>query len=312
MDNGITENEERTMEKGITVKGKLTNEELQALNAEPGRIEVLEFDPEALAKQAAFRLDRHDRFLKVFYAELDISCIDMFAGKARWNWQACNRAINVFGITVKVLSQAGKPYYKDKFEDTEWKYYIFCHHAEASYELSDGRVLAVTVPGYFSTRDPFFGKAHGGFKPIEVVDVQDVIRASATEARKKAVFALLGLGEPTKDDLKKLGVKVDIINTIEFKTTTITGEGAKNAQSKSQPQPPEKTPTRSPNLITEAQAKNIFKKLKDTPFTVGEFMIYLRDEHKLEQDADGKIAHKITKKQYDLILVWLDENKKDE
>jgi len=285
----------------------MENQELTVIEPEQITTEVIKFDPGELAKQAAFRLDRHSRFLKVFYSHLDPSCIDTFAGKARWNWRACNQAINVFGITVKIMSQNDKPYYKDEFEDAEGKYYIFCHHAEASYTLPDGRILAVTVPGYFSTRDPFFGKARGAFKSIEEVDVQDVIRASATEARKKAVFALLGLGEPTKDDLKKLGVKVDIINTIEFNTA----EGKGNAtQPAAQPKPPAK-PKPASKFITPQQAAKMFTMLKLTPFTLDEFIFYLKDKHGLDPDADGKIAHKITKKQYDLILVWLEENKKE-
>jgi len=272
---------------------------------EPEQTEVIEFDPGALAKQAAYRLDRHNRFLKVFYGYLDPTCIDTFAGKARWNWRACNQAINVFGISVKIISQNDKPYYKDEFEDEEGKYYIFCHHAEASYTLPDGRVLAVTVPGYFSTRDPFFGKAHGSFKAIEAVDIQDVIRASATEARKKAVFALLGLGEPTKDDLKKLGVKVDIINTVEFNTK----EGSDNAQSKSQPKP--SAPPKTKNLITEKQGKKIYAMLQNTPFTADEFKVYLNNTHGLEPDADGRVSHKIKPAMLDAIYIWLEDNKKE-
>ena len=282
--------------------------ETEIMETEQPQTELAKFDPKELAERAALRLDQHSKFLKVFYSYLDPTCIDFFGDednkKARWNWRACNQAINVFGITVKIIAQDGKPYYKDEFEDGEGKYYIFCHHAEASVELPDGRILAVKMPGYFSTRDQFFGKAYGKVRAIEAVDIQDVIRASATEARKKAVFALLGLGEPTKEDLQKLGVKVDIINTVEF------SGGTNNAQAQPKSQP-SATSAPSSNLITEKQQKKIYAMLKQTNFTVDEFKFYLSKYHQLEPDADGKVTHKIRKDQLQEIFAWLDENKKE-
>lgn len=263
---------------------------------------ISDLDPVEMANRAAVRLEQHNRFLQVFYSYLDPTCIDFFnvsgTKKARWNWKACNQAINVFGITVEIVSQDGKPHSTEVFEDEIGKYYIFCHLAKASVMTPSGLPISVTMPGYFSTRDLFFGRAHGQTKSIEEVDVQDVIRASATEARKKAVFALLGLGEPTEDDLKKLGVKVDIINTVEFDTP-------KTERAKTAGRPPQDT-------ITMPQQRKVYAMLTASKLDKDEFANWCKIELNIKPDAKGKFVYKIKKADAEKVFTYLEKMKKDD
>ena len=92
---------------------------------------------------------------------------------------------------------------KTNAEDDTGKYYIY--EAYGRYTLPTGEVIEQS--GMFSSRDKFFGKRSGEFKPTSEVDERYIRQAAQTECFKKCIFTALGYGELSGEEATKAGAK---------------------------------------------------------------------------------------------------------
>ncbi len=262
-------------------------------------------DPAQLAAMAAaHRIEMHSRIMRVFASQIDTNCFDDIGGHVRFNWRACRKAINVFGINLTI--DALEPW-REKDEDGE--YTIYRHKAVASATAPDGKTVSVEGLGYFSTRDKFFGRQDGKSKPLKDVDTEQVLRASATEAKKKAVFDLIGLGEPTKEELSAIGVGVDVINTVKFKTAG-GSHGLPPAQAvagQQEPPPVTASPEDTGEFINTKQAGLVYAKWKESGLTEDDFRAWLKENCGVTSRAK-RFTPYIKRDDMDTVLAYLNEN----
>jgi len=79
------------------------------------------------------------------------------------------------------------------------------------------RGRTVRVYGRASSRDKFFGKAHGEFKQIIDVDEGNIRMAARRGAMKEGVKVLFGLHHMDPNELAKLGVRLEHATNVKFK-----------------------------------------------------------------------------------------------
>lgn len=109
---------------------------------------------------------------------------------------------------------------KENLDDEQGKFILFTCYGKARFmgkEIDD--------IGTCSTRDDFFGRAHGKIKDIEEVDIESVKKKSVTNFQNRILKKILGLSF-TWDDLKSAGLDISRIKSIEYKKT-VTEEDKK-------------------------------------------------------------------------------------
>lgn len=76
----------------------------------------------------------------------------------------------------------------------------------------------ITTYGKASTRDPWFRKAHGNIKPLESIDMNNVVQKAITNGLNKALKALCGITNLTWDDLREAGIVQGEVSKVDYKT----------------------------------------------------------------------------------------------
>ena len=129
---------------------------------------------------------------------------DKFDGTIRRNINYAKKVFRIVGGSWSWLKDdQGRPMVvRLDYEDSQGKYYVY--EASGCYTLPNGESIEGT--GMFSSRDKFFGRKSGEFKPVEDVDERSVRQAAQTECFKKCIFTALGYGEATEAELAKCGV----------------------------------------------------------------------------------------------------------
>lgn len=102
---------------------------------------------------------------------------------------------------------------KETWEDEIGKAYRWEFECDAVY-----RGQTIRVYGRASSRDKFFGKSHGEFKPLSNVDEGNVKIAARRAAMKEGVKALFGLHSMNPVELKQHGVILENAGGYSFKS----------------------------------------------------------------------------------------------
>lgn len=89
------------------------------------------------------------------------------------------------------------------------------------------RGRTVRVYGRASSRDKFFGKAHGKFKQVIDVDEGDIRMAARRGAMKEGVKVLFGLHHMDPAELSKVGVRLEHASNVKFQTQEAKSEETK-------------------------------------------------------------------------------------
>jgi hypothetical protein len=135
------------------------------------------------------------------------------------NAAACERFAAACGVQERNWKGPVKEWSEDR------KHYTYNYEAEFSI---GGRWQKAI--GQAGTRDVFFTKAYGGFKPMEDVREDHIKNAAFRNCRKNGVRALLGLRSVPIPYLEKLGFKATSIRHANFKEN----EKATSAQARAE------------------------------------------------------------------------------
>jgi hypothetical protein len=87
----------------------------------------------------------------------------------------------------------------------------------------------VRVYGRASSRDKFFGKAHGEYKALADVDEGNIRQAARRGAMKEGVKVLFGMHHMDPVELEKFGVKMERASGVSFKSAETKAEEAQTA-----------------------------------------------------------------------------------
>lgn len=159
---------------------------------------------EIILRTAEKRLAILDARRKLVLREFDVTDVAALGDKLSKNKFAAEKLIGIFGGTFELLKDNdGKPImdvqtFPNDPDVGEVKIFTFF----GRYTRPDG--VMIEQMGSFSTKDPFFAKAHGEWKSIGEIEITSVMVAAQTEAFKKAVFRGCGLGDWSEADKKEL------------------------------------------------------------------------------------------------------------
>jgi hypothetical protein len=142
--------------------------------------------------------------------------------KAEIGFAGANRIGSTLGISFKNWNAE-----KIKESDDKGEYYRWEFTCDASFRNTEIRVY-----GRASSRDKFFGKAHGEYKALSDIKEDDIKCAAMRAAKKEGVRDLLGLHHMDPEFLTKYGVSLSGAGGHSFKgketqaaeTNTVTVE----------------------------------------------------------------------------------------
>jgi hypothetical protein len=159
--------------------------------------EMVTFDkPEDVISIAQKRVKWMDELVSMSLARLRPGDIVSLEGRPYIVADGCYKIARLFGLKIKY---AGIPQ-KVEAQDKKGAYFYFIHAATVSLPNA---MDSVDVIGNCSSRDPFFGKADGVWRPLEDVDVLDIMQKAQTNTDRKGIAKLLGLNNITWDDVAK-------------------------------------------------------------------------------------------------------------
>jgi hypothetical protein len=146
------------------------------------------------------RLRIYEARRRLVLAEFGVEDVALLGDKLSKNKYAAEKLINIFGGTFELLKdENGKPFCDIQIftgDPDVGEYRIYTYYGR--YTRPDG--IIVEQAGSFSTKDVFFAKATGVWKPMSEINVVDIMVAAQTEAFKKSVFRGVGLGDWTEAD----------------------------------------------------------------------------------------------------------------
>lgn len=135
-------------------------------------------------------------------------------GKPYLQGTGAEKAARRFGIRIYDVEVE-----KEVHEDDGGKYYVYTVMGKASFSARD----TIEAMGTCSSRDKFFGKKGGEYKPLQDVDLPNIKKKAYTNFTVNAVTRLLGLRGLTWEELAKFGI------TPKGKTTINYDKGANQA-----------------------------------------------------------------------------------
>jgi len=111
-----------------------------------------------------------------------------------------------FGINIKDVS-----YETLRLNDKKGEYILIIAKGVASWRGNE-----VAEVGTASTRDQFFAKSKGVEKPLEEIDLNDIIKKAVTNLHNRLIKKILGLYF-SWDDLRNAGLNIEKIKKVEYK-----------------------------------------------------------------------------------------------
>jgi len=158
--------------------------------------EVVSFEkPEDVIEIAQKRIKWMDELISMSLARLRPGDVVSLEGRPYIVSDGCYKIARLFGLKIKYT---GLPQ-KVEAQDKKGTYFYFVHAATVSLPNGD----SIDVIGNCSSRDPFFGKVEGNWRPLEDVDVLDIMQKAQTNTDRKGIAKLLGLNNITWDDVAK-------------------------------------------------------------------------------------------------------------
>jgi len=115
---------------------------------------------------------------------------------------------------------------REDLDDENGRYYVYTTIGKASFAHNPEE--SIEAVGTCSSRDKFFGRAHGQNKAVQDVDITNIRKKSYTNFMGNAITRLLGIRNLTWEDLQRYGV------TKNGKASVSYDKGASKAQASKQ------------------------------------------------------------------------------
>jgi len=198
------------------------NEHVEVLVQQPGAVTKT---AEEIGKELERRFELQDRILATMCKYIDPQVdLVMIEGNPAKTSNFAHKLYRIVGGTFEYVKDVqGHPMVsRMDHSDNEGAYYVY--EAFGRYQAPYGDGGWFEASGAWSSRQKFFGRVDGSFKPVEQVDEQNVRQAALTECFKKCIFGALGIGALQADKLKELGVDTTNIRGYTFKKGTKGGD----------------------------------------------------------------------------------------
>lgn len=182
----------------------LTQDRIQAIIDMAERTEAL---GNALDKIRKFILARALPGDFVVFREIDKQTGEAKEGRVELIGAGSDRIATALGISFKNWSDEKVSWTDKKGSAYTWRYYCDVHWAGRIWEKVEGRA---------SSRDLFFGYAHGNYKPLEDIKEGDIRAAARHNCSKEGIKLILGLRGIPESACQGLGLDPSKIRAVEF------------------------------------------------------------------------------------------------
>ena len=146
-------------------------------------------------------------------------------GKPYLMGSGAEKVARLFGVKIKSVQSR-----KIDSEDEKGKFYFY--ETTGIAELPGG-FDAIEALGTCSSKDVFFAKSHGEWKPLSEIDETNIMKASYTNFLANAITRLLGLRNLTWEQLAQANIHKDNVAKIERNVKKEVSEEGKDLRTKS-------------------------------------------------------------------------------
>jgi len=194
-------------------------------------------------------------------------------GRPYLTGSGAEKIARLFGIKLHSIESK-----KIESRDEKGPFYFYQYTGVA--ELPGG-IDSIEAVGTCSSKDVFFAKKGGEWKPMSEVDETNIMKSAYTNFEVNAITRLLGIRNLTWDRVKAAGIKVDKVAKVQYQSGAQTGS----------------------YVISEAQNKRLWAICKDAGVDKERLKRQLKNLYNIES------ATKIKREWYDDICSWAQSQK---
>lgn len=191
-------------------------------------------------------------------------------GKPYLTASGAEKIARLFGVSWKILKNE-----KIITEDEKNKFYFYQVTGVFSLAGKNDNVEAV---GTCSSKDQFFAKVSGNWKPTSEIDETNIMKAAYSNCIANGITRLLGIRNLTWEQVKLGGVNVDKVAKVKYASGGAGG-----------------------GLISEAQRKRLWAMCKQAGILEDTLKRHIEEKYKITTTKE------IKKSDYDAICKWVEE-----
>src|SRR3990172_1317419 len=144
------------------------------------------------------------------------------SGKFYLQASGCEKIKNPFGISWEHIARR-----KEERQDEKGNFYIYFFQGTFYSKLLSSRIEVI---GKRSSRSAFFGKKGGEILPLSEVDEEDVAMAAMSNMIVNGVSRIIGIRNPTEEQLKSAGLNLEKIQTVKYEGKVSQEESGKGEE----------------------------------------------------------------------------------
>jgi len=184
--------------------------------------EVMSFGDRGLAEvaqQAEARVEAMKTIMRAALRFTHAGDWTDIGGRPYLNSSGAEKIANI-GVTVDKISRS-------KFfdEDDDGRYYVWEY--VGTFAIAGRSIESV---GTCSSRDEFFAKREGAIVPLQHVDQTNIMKSAYSNLLVNGISRLLGLRNPSWEDLQTAGIDIKDVSKVEF------GKGTKGGSVAGEPE----------------------------------------------------------------------------
>jgi len=228
--------------------------------AEPKPSALVAAETDALLDVLNKRLHAYERVLAAaIHATLPTDWVNM-SGKAYLQSSGAEKVGVRFGVSAYDFHES-----RDDYEDEAGPYYVYTFKATVEF---GGQIIESI--GTCSSRDKFFGRAHGKMKPMHEVDVTNIKKKAYTNCYGNGVRRLLALNNIPWATLEQHLRGAKRIQQVDYKSQASKAVGPQNpTPNKTCPVEETQTGSTSPRVEqTKSQAGSVVNRTTTTARTL--------------------------------------------
>lgn len=181
-----------------------------------------------------------------------------FQGKPYLNSSGSQKIARLFGVCWREMKT-------EKVISSDEKGQFYFYKTVALFYLK-GKNDLVEATGTCSSKDPFFAKVGGEYKPVSEIDETNILKSSVTNCISNGITSLLGLKNLTWEQIKAGGISQNGTSKVNYASGGAGG-----------------------GLISLPQQKRLFAILKNAGGTEEKLKIYLKEKYTVESTGQIKV-----------------------
>lgn len=200
---------------------EIVDTEKETITPDNEVVEFVEID-DAFVNRLESRVGAYKKLIQTAYKLTSESDWVNQSGKFYLQASGCEKVKNPFGISWERISRK-----KEEREDEKGPYYIYFFQGTFYSKLLGSRIEVI---GKRSSRSAFFGRKAGDILPLSEVDEEDIAMSAMSNMIVNGVGRLIGMRNPTEDQLKSVGLDLSKIQTVKYEGQVSHEESSKGEE----------------------------------------------------------------------------------